>query len=278
MRGAILRAEVLAALVAMGLTGCATSRDIADPIILGSDRTSRIFNSPSPGKEINNVVILLDASGSMRSIITRNPKLTRMDAAKTALKQVVTRVSPDTRIGLLVFGADNIRDYTSGGSSIGWACRLGPRNDARLSRAIDLPIPKYKTPLGTCIDEAAGALVRQRKKDKAAGATRLIIITDGQADDPDVMDKAISVAASQGVTIDVIGVAMSETHRLAAQANSYVNAESLSGIATAVAKVFAEISGDDVDASGESVFDVLKPLSEDVAGAILKALDKASQK
>lgn len=228
--------------------------------------------------QVKNVVILLDASGSMKKAMHAGSRTTRMVAAKAALKQVLATVPSDTQIGVLVFGAKNIRDYVKGDSSIGWAYALGPRDDAKLRKAIDLPIPKYKTPLGACIQDATDALSRQRRKQRGGGKYRLLIVTDGEADDPDLVDRSVPSAVSEGITIDVIGVAMKRTHTLATQVHKYYRANDPSALKKAVAQVFAEVADSGTDAAGVSAFDVIAPLPDRVAAAILSALSASAGK
>src|SRR5687768_2949362 len=90
----------------------------------------------------DNVVIVLDASGSMTGKLP-GTDMTKMDGAKAALKEVLKNVPQSTRVGLLVFSAGNVTND--------WVYPLGPRNDAELLKAIDLPIPRSGTPLGRYI-------------------------------------------------------------------------------------------------------------------------------
>ena len=87
---------------------------------------------------VNNVVVVLDASGSMNSFM-RGTTTVKMDAAKDALKEVLAQVPPDTHIGLLVFG---------GGDNKEWRFPLGPRDDNKIKAAIDRATPNGGTPLG----------------------------------------------------------------------------------------------------------------------------------
>jgi Mg-chelatase subunit ChlD len=55
-------------------------------------------------ESVDNVVIVLDASGSMSGQL-RGSRTEKISAAKAALKQVLKSVPETTRIGLLVFSA-----------------------------------------------------------------------------------------------------------------------------------------------------------------------------
>jgi len=228
--------------------------------------------------ETKNVVVLLDASGSMNTRMSVDSEVTRMVAAKAALKEALKGVPADTQIGLLVFGASNIRSHlVVGGTSVGWAYRLGPRDDAKLAAAIDLPIAAYKTPLGACIFEGMGVLLEQRSSQGGGGTYRLLVVTDGEADDPEVVDKHVPDAAEKGITIDVIGVAMKTTHSLATKVHQYFRADDPSALKKAVATVFAEVASSGTDAQGQNVFDVIAPLPDAVAEAMIKALVESAK-
>jgi len=54
-----------------------------------------------------NVVIVLDASGSMDGY-TQGGQTKKIDAAKSALREILQDIPEDTNIGLLVFGARNV--------------------------------------------------------------------------------------------------------------------------------------------------------------------------
>ena len=60
----------------------------------------------------DNVVIVLDASGSMGQPM-RDQRTQKMVAAREAIKAVLKTVPPTTRIGLLVFSAENLRQVVN---------------------------------------------------------------------------------------------------------------------------------------------------------------------
>ena len=101
----------------------------------------------------DNVVIVLDASGSMSAQLPGAGK-DKMSAAKAALKEVLKSVPQETHIGLLVFSAR--------GANNDWFYPLGPRDDAKLMQAIDRPMPGGNTPLGKYIKIGADRLLEER--------------------------------------------------------------------------------------------------------------------
>ena len=95
------------------------------------------------------IVILLDASGSMKAVFPGSPG-TRIDAAKNAIKTVVRKVPQSTEIGLLVFSAKNLKDD--------WAFPLGPRDDARMFATLDSIECHTDTPLGKYLNTRSASL------------------------------------------------------------------------------------------------------------------------
>ena len=213
-----------------------------------------------------NVVILLDASGSMGRPMA-DSQMTKMAAAKAALRETLTQAPPDTHIGLLVFSAH--------GAPQEWFYPLGPREDARLLEAIDAPSPGGGTPLGKYIRRAADRLLEQRARQRGYGAYRLLIVTDGEADDPDKVDRYTAEILARGVTMDVIGVDMKSDHTLAAKAHSYRRANDPESLRKAVADVFAEVADAGGDAAAENAFAEIAPIPSEIAAAMLEALARS---
>ena len=118
--------------------------------------------------------------------------------------------------------------------------------------------------------EAADALLDKRKKE-VYGNYRLLIVTDGEAGDQELVDQYLPAIKARGLITDVIGVNMPGDHSLATQVNTYRRADDPASLAQAIAEVFAESSGDSGDA-GESDYDLLSGLPDDVAMAALTGL------
>ena len=118
----------------------------------------------------DNVVVVVDASGSMGSPM-RGTNTDRMSVAKDALKQVLGQIPSSTHVGVLVFPNGN------------WVYPLGLRNDERLNGAIDSITSQGGTPLGEYMKQGADALLEARKKQFGYGTYRLLVVTDGEAND-----------------------------------------------------------------------------------------------
>ncbi len=214
----------------------------------------------------DNVVIVLDASGSMKQNM-RGTRTKKMDAAKDALKAVLKNVSPTTHIGLLVFSSKNLKND--------WAYPLGPRDEQALIRAIELPIANRGTPLGEYIKIGADRLLEARQAQYGYGSYRLLIVTDGDANDPELVDRYTPDVLARGITMDVIGVDMGQDHTLATMAHSYRRANDPASLEQAIREVFAELSADSGDFSMEEAFELIEPIPLESAAAALQALSNS---
>ncbi len=222
------------------------------------------FSSPAPAQEYyDNVVIVLDASGSMKDSLA-GTRQSKMDAAKNALKTLLQKVPQATHIGLLVFSAANLKDD--------WVYPLGPRNDQVLLQAIERIEAHGGTPLGQYIKKGADRLLQERTKQFGYGTYRLLVVTDGEAQDQNLVDSYTPDVMSRGITMDVIGVAMKQDHTLARKAHSYRRANDPASLNRAITEVFAEIAGPATDVAQAEAFEFLAPIPSEVAAAMIQAL------
>jgi hypothetical protein len=216
-----------------------------------------------PGVYSDNIVVVLDASGSMGAPFS-GARETKMSAAKSALKQVLLQSPATAQIGVLVFSAKN--------TSSDWVYPLGPRDDARLSAAISLPEAGMSTPLGKYMKLGADCLLRQREKQFGYGSYRLLIVTDGQADDRDAMENNTREILARGICIDVIGVDMADEHLLARSVHAYRRADDPASLTRAVRESLAEISNAGRDTASADDFALLAGIPFDMAMPMLQAL------
>jgi hypothetical protein len=211
----------------------------------------------------DNIIIVLDGSGSMgRPLAGANTD--RMTAAQAALKQVLQTVPQETRIGLLVFSAKGVEDD--------WVYPLGPRDDAKLMRAIDRPIPGGGTPLGAYLKKGADRLLEERARQFGYGTFRLLVVTDGEAGDQKLVERFTPEVIARGITVDVIGVAMDQRHTLATRVHSYRSANDPASLTRAISEVFGEIGGRAQDVAGAEAFAELNSIPGEVAQAMIQAL------
>lgn len=214
----------------------------------------------------DNVVVILDASGSMKHAM-RGSGRQKMKVAKEALREVlVSSVKDTTNLGILVFSASNLKSDV--------LYPLGPVDRAKLQEVVMLPEPGAGTPLGTYLKKGADMLLQQREKQDGYGTYRLLVVTDGEANDRQLVDKFLPDILSRGITLDVIGVDMKSSHPLATRVDSYRKADDPQALAAAISEVFAEIGGADEDIPGEDAFALLETIPSDLASSMLAALTR----
>jgi len=211
----------------------------------------------------DNVVIILDASGSMKEKVWGS-NVDKITAAKAALKTVLKTVPESTHIGLLVFSSKNLTDE--------WVYPLGPRKDEELMRAIDLPEAYNGTPLGHYLKRGADRLLQERAKQFGYGTYRLLVVTDGEAQDPYLVEAYTPEIIARGITVDVIGVNMRQAHTLATKVHSYRRANDPAALSRALAEILGEVSQARTDAAGIEAFALLAPLPAEAAAAAIQAL------
>ena len=178
-----------------------------------------------------NVVIVLDDSGSMADSMRKNGKVIRMDAAKSALHTVVNQIPIDTKVGIVLLNN-------------GWIAPLSKVNKEELNKKIDSIVPEGGTLLGKSIKVGADALLKIREKE-GAGVYKLLIVSDGEEKDTHLVNKYLPDIMRKRITVNVIGVDMKKTHSLATKVRKghYKNADDTKAITKAISDVFAESTG-----------------------------------
>lgn len=207
------------------------------------------------------VVVVLDDSGSMNSPM-RGESSQKMDVAKTALLKVLSDIPDGAEVGVLALN--------SSANQSNWIVPLGPVDRESIKNQIARIRAEGSTPLGDAMKTAADALLAAREKN-VYGTYRLLIVTDGEASDQILVDKYLPEINSRGLTTDVIGVDMNGQHSLARQVNTYRRANDPETLVQAIAQVFAETSSQDAN-TGESDYDMLGGLSDEVAAAAVNSL------
>lgn len=265
-RGGLVAGAVVLTLVAMfGIAASVASAAEAEQTAEGAAAAGA---AGGVDLSADNVVVVLDASGSMSEKM-RGTDVRKMKAAKAALREAVRQIPDHTRVGVLVFSA-------SGGGEE-WVYPLAPLDRAKIYEAVSKPEPGGGTPLGEFIKKAADRLLEQRKKQYGYGSYRLLIVTDGEASDPYLVDAYVPDAVAKGLRIDVIGVDMRAQHTLATKVHSYRRADDPEALRKAVAEVFAEVGGAaGADQTGADAFAAIAPLPDQTALALLQALSGPS--
>lgn len=220
--------------------------------------------SADDGIHKDNIVVILDASGSMQEKFSGDQTKTKMEAAKAALLEVLSKVPADTHIGLLVFSGANIQNE--------WVYPLGAKDTQKLTAAIQLPQPSGNTPLGRYIRIGANRLLEQREKQYNYGNYRLLVVTDGEASDADKVRHYTPEILNRQIRVDVIGVDMTTNHMLANVVDSYRKADNPGELMAAVSEILAETGGTDTDVGGEDAFEYIAPLSDEIAADLIQQL------
>lgn len=209
------------------------------------------------GVHTDNIVVILDASGSMKDKFRGDQTKSKMDAAKEALQEVLAKIPEGTNIGVLVFSGRNVPND--------WVYPLGPKDTNRLIEAINIPQPEGGTPLGRYIRIGANRLLEQREKQYNYGNYRLLIVTDGEAADSEKVAKYTPEILNRQIRVDVIGVDMKTDHQLAQEADSYRKADNPGELVAAVSQILAEAGDTNSDVDGEDAFEYIAPLTPEIA-------------
>jgi hypothetical protein len=122
------------------------------------------------------------------------------------------------------------------------------------------------------VRQAADELLKLRASQRY-GTYRLLVVTDGEATDAQLLAEILPDVVSRGLVMDVIGVSMSGEHSLAKRAHSYRRADDESSLQQSISEVFAETSGQDQDVTAD--FDMLAGIPDELAAESLKALARA---
>jgi len=208
----------------------------------------------------NNIVILLDTSGSMSEQM-RTVRQSKWDAAKSALINVVDQIPENTNIGLLLFNPED------------WRYDLGPVNKADLTRAIQSAqiTDRSGTPLGTYMKKGVDRLLQEREKSFGYGTYKLLIVTDGDpTNEPSgLVDKFLPDILARGITVECIGVSMASHSVLKDKVHKYMSADDPTSLTQQIqSTVLAEVSLED----GVGGFEELSGIPTPTAEAIISTL------
>ena len=235
-------------------------------LILGA--TLAAANHAAAASPVNrdNIVVILDASGSMKKTMPGSGQ-TKMQVAKDSLLQVIQQVPAETNVGLLVFG--------DSGAADGWLYPLGPVEQDRFAAAVRRPKADGRTPLGEYLKRGADRLLEQRKAQLGYGTYRLLIVTDGEATDAPQLERYVPDVLARGLFVDVIGVAMQQDHTLATRVHRYRRGDDAAMLRQAVSASIAEIGAtkDDTTVDDES-FAMLSALPDGLPAAMLESLTR----
>lgn len=154
----------VAAAVTAGVLGAAVLAPVA-----ATGAGTRSGAAASAGEQADNsLLLLLDASGSMRE--GAGGGRTRIQAAKSALRDLVAELPASSDVGLRVYGATK----DTGCDDTTLVAPVRPLDRAGLRRAIDRFQPRGDTPIGASLRAAAKDL-----RD-APGRRTVVLVSDGE--------------------------------------------------------------------------------------------------
>lgn len=214
-----------------------------------------------------NVVVLLDDSGSMNESMRSNYRVRKIDAAKRALLTVLEQVPSDAQVGVLALNGPQ--------GNGAWIIPLGPLESERVQQAVQRINANGATLLGQFMKTAADELLRKRDEQRY-GTYRLLIVTDGEANDPALVEAYLPEILSRGITIDVIGVDMQQDHSLKTRVNRYRRADDPASLQEAIQESLAETPLDGQDPDEESDFELLAALPDEIAEAAIQQLTEVN--
>ncbi len=208
-----------------------------------------------------NVVIVLDDSGSMGESLRSDRRTTKIDAARSALRTVLEKLPDDSQVGVLVLN----------GEETPWLTPLAPIDKAKVNSLVSRIRASGGTPLGSTMKVATDALLQAREKQRY-GTYKLLIVTDGEAGDQELVEQYLPDIISRGLVVDVIGVDMKQNHSLATKVQTYRRADDARSLEQAISEVVLGESSANASDAGESDFAILQGLPSEVASVILKTL------
>ena len=181
-----------------------------------------------------NFYFVFDGSGSMKdappSSDGGDQKFhSKIEGAKWAVNEFMKSVPDNVNLGLFVFDSRGEREVL----------HLGSNNRQEFLKDINRVDPAGWTPLGDAISKGATALAKQYKNQMGYGDFRLIVITDGEANDS--INKGIATALKYNIPIYTIGFGIGPKHSLRKYSISYRSADSAKQVENALEEAAAEL-------------------------------------
>ncbi len=185
-----------------------------------------------------NFYFIFDGSGSMREETGRGCQgdqrfEDKLAGAQWAVREFLGKVPEEINIGLYVFD-DKGRDER---------LALGRDNRGEFLAALDAIRAGGGTPLARSIRFGTDQLIEQYKRQLGYGEFRLVVVTDGKADD---IPEAALYATRYGVPIYAIGLCIGESHPLRRHAVSYRAADNFADLARGLEETLAELPAFDL--------------------------------
>ena len=164
--------------------------------------------STAPVRAENNLLFILDSSGSMWGQLDGK---TKMETAKAALSKLIGDLPADTGVGLMVYGHRLGRKEPGACADIQLVKAVGRATSEGVAGWLGLVNPKGKTPIAGALRQAPGAFAGLEKFNN-----NIVLISDGiETCDGDPCAVAGELAKSNiNVRVHVVGFDISEKDRV----------------------------------------------------------------
>ncbi len=176
-----------------------------------------------------NVVVIFDDSGSMSCITWNCP----IDQAKSATSKLIAGLPNDYNFGLIGLNSGYVVPLNGIDSKV--KISNTSRYEINRSKALNA-VSKISagggTQIGKALEQAQSYLKSQKQKQSGYGFYTVVIITDGAANEPDRMFRAVDRAIKTGINIKTIGFGISR-HRLM-EVTQFVDASSAEELTAAL--------------------------------------------
>jgi hypothetical protein len=191
-----------------------------------------LFSAPLAAD--SNVLFIFDASGSMKRATESGES--RMDAARKAMNQALDTISPDVRLGLLLFGHRRAKDC----SDIELVSPIGADDAKTIAARINALVARGETPIAESLKQGMRSYAALKGQEN-----RMILVTDGIEECGGNVCAAAEAVRDAGfdLKVDIIGFTLTEDQRKLVQCvpdltgGSYYDAQDLEGLTTALAAV-----------------------------------------
>lgn len=130
------------------------------------------YNYQYQGSEIENIIIILDASGSMDETINGERKI---DIAKRTILKVLSQVPPNVGIGLRVYGGENFFLPSKACRCSNLKVPIAINSQNQVATALSEVRPIGATPITYSLKQAVNYDLSGKK-----GTRRIILLSDGE--------------------------------------------------------------------------------------------------
>jgi Mg-chelatase subunit ChlD len=188
---------------------------------------------PMDARAESNIMIIVDASGSMKKAVDGEP---RMTAAKRVLAETLANMPPDVRLGLMIYGHRRAKDC----SDIELVAPIATEDNESLANRIRNLKARGETPIAQALERAAKSFAALKDDQNS-----IVLVTDGVEEcggDPCAAARAIRESGI-GLRVDVVGFTLNAKQRELVQCvadetgGQYFDASDSEGLSNALQSV-----------------------------------------